>query len=530
MIHFNSAGSNRYFWLFSKLFFVLFFLVFFIYPLAIVFAQIPSLDILRIISSNSEPFYNSFLQAFFSTLAAFCIGFPAAYLVARKNFFARNFLRSLALVPFVFPSILVVLSFIIVFGNNGWINSGLSILGIQKMYLLYGFHGITLAHAFYNFPIIMLFVSNAWQNLDRNMSDAAKSLGASKLQIFTKITVPQLFPSIASSVLLVFIYCFSSFAIVLSFGGVQFSTMEVEIFREISRNANLSVSASLAFVQFLFLLLISLVFWFFSKKTVQKQAFEQRRGDLKFSGFGVLQYLFLALLFAFVILPLAGLVVFAFFDSGNFSLGAFEKIVNYPKGLVETTPLLSIFYSLVLASATGLISVVVALLASLKQTKINFISLLLGSSIAISIITLGFGYYLGFGPENLLVIAIGHSILAFPFAFRIISNSINSIDKESIDSARSLGANDSRVLSEIIIPRIRSSLVGSFAFSFAVSLGELGLVLLLYNGVYATMPVYIYRLLSTFDIKAAAAMGLLLVFVSFVCFYLVQKDSEKVFV
>ncbi len=518
-------------WPAGRLSLLLFFLAFFAYPLALVFInalQTPT-GIAHAFLQNSSLFVNSMLIACLSTLGAFLIGFPAGYLVARKEFFGRRFLKHVALVPFVFPSILVVLSFIIVFGNNGWLNSMLRAFGFQPLYHLYSLYGIAFAHTFYNFPIVMLFTSNALESLDRHMHDAARSLGARKQKIFLAITMPQVLPQLVSSLLLVFIYSFTSFALVLSFGGIMYSNMEAEIFRLVSRNADLPASAALALVQFAFLLMLSIPFLALMKKNaVKRQFFVHERRKIGFSMVGIVQHLFALATLSFILIPLLALVYFAFFDSGAFSLRAFEKIANYPNSLVGTTPLLSVFYSLLLASIASLLSTIFALLASLKKTGIGAVSFLLGSSIAVSVITLSFGYYLGFGPENLLVIAAAHSVIAFPFCYRIISSSLASIDAESLDAARSLGASELRALGEVIIPRIRGSIVSSIAFSFAVSLGELGVVLVLYNGVYATMPVYIYRLISTFDVRAAAAMGLVLVVMSSVCFYLVQREREVV--
>jgi ABC-type Fe3+ transport system permease subunit len=170
---------------------------------------------------------------------------------------------------------------------------------------------------------------------------------------------------------------------------------------------------------------------------------------------------------------------------------------------------------------------VIALLASLKQTRIPGVDLLLSSSLAISLITLGFGYLLGFGSGLFWLIAIGHAVLTFPFAHRVIYHSLVKIDQSSLDAAITLGASKWMLFRTIIFPRIKYALLVAVVFAFAISLGELGFVLMLYDGIYATMPVYIYRLLSTFDLFAAAAMGVLLIAISFLCFYMIERLSKK---
>ncbi|MCH7902210.1 ABC transporter permease subunit [archaeon] len=219
--------------------------------------------------------------------------------------------------------------------------------------------------------------------------------------------------------------------------------------------------------------------------------------------------------------------MFSFFDQNGFTLRAFEKIF-FPGqvSLFGTTALFSIALSLGLALFASIIATILGLIASLKQTKVFFVNIFVGSSIAVSIITLAFGYFLGFGSGEIWIIAIGHSILAFPFAYRVLNNAVSKIDQESIDSAKTLGANDFQIFRKIQFPRIRNSLFVSLAFSFAISLGELGLVLVLYDGIYATMPIYIYRLLSTFDLPAATGMGIILVSISFLSFYIIEYFSK----
>jgi len=536
------VGKNNVIWLIAKAFLAFFFLLLFLYPLLLIIFKTIILKpetielIPKIILSNTTLLWNSFFQATVSTFFAVLLGIPLAFIIARRSFPGKKILKSLSLIPFVFPSILVVVSFVIIFGNNGWINSFLKNYLFFPFHIqfLYGFLGIILAHVFYNFSLVARFVSSSWENLDISMKEAAKTLGANKLQVFLKITLPQLIPSILASASLVFIFTFTSFAIVLSLGGISFTTLEVEIFRQITRNLNFGVGTVLAFVQFLILLIVVLLYLFFSKKyNIKEKGFREIPKKLSLSTLqGFVETAFLVLSILFIILPIFSLVMFAFINSqtGEFSIRAFVKIFfSTNSSLLGTTPLHSVFFSLSFAFFASIIATFVALIASLKQTKIGLVEAFLSASIAISIITLGFGYLLGFGSGNFIVIILGHSILAFPFAFRIIKNALSKIDRESIDAARTLGANQWRVFLFVQLPRIKNAIIVSMAFCFAVSLGELGFVLILYDGIFATMPVYIYRLISTFDLGAATAMGLILVFISFISFYTIEhfsKDSQ----
>ena len=111
--------------------------------------------------------------------------------------------------------------------------------------ILYSFKAIILAHTFYNFPIIMSLVSSYWEHLDANCEAASQTLGANKVQTFLKVTLPRLLPAIISAVSLVFLFCFNSFAIILVLGGgPQYTTMEVEIYRQARMLGNSGVAAA----------------------------------------------------------------------------------------------------------------------------------------------------------------------------------------------------------------------------------------------------------------------------------------------
>ncbi len=177
------------------------------------------------------------LQATLSTLASLAVALPGAYLIATYSFKGKRMILALSAIPFVIPSILVVLGFVIFFfGNNGFLNRALmTLFQLEEppLKILYSFPAIILAHTFYNFPIIMSLVSSYWEHMDENCEAASWTLGANKVRTFFSITLPRLIPAIVSSASLVFLFCFNSFAIILVLGGgPQFTTMEVEIYRQ----------------------------------------------------------------------------------------------------------------------------------------------------------------------------------------------------------------------------------------------------------------------------------------------------------
>ncbi|MBS3059461.1 MAG: iron ABC transporter permease [Candidatus Diapherotrites archaeon] len=532
-----------------KIFFflpLLFFALFFFYPLLLVFLNAFTSDFTAfplffstILFSNSRLVVNSLIQAAASTVLAFLIGFPAAYLIAKYDFPGKNFFKAMTFIPFVVPSILVALSFVIIFGLNGWLNRFLmSLLGLSEppITILYSFYGIMLAHAFYNFPIFVRFVSNAWGNTEARLEEAARTLGANRIQTFFRVTIFQLAPAILAAAAIVFIYSFMSFAIVLTLGGVSFTTLEVGVFYSITRNLDLQTGAALALIQFAFLFLVLFLYSFFSRKfSLTHTTFTEKARKLGFFSFqGFFSGLYLLFIALIVLLPILALLFFALTvpSTGEFSLSPqpfLDVFFSGKKNLVGVTPLTAVLNSLFFALIASLLSTFFGLIFAFRQRHSSnlFISALMMSSIAISSITLGLGYLLGFGIGAWFWIPIAHSVIAFPFAFKSISNALNRIDYSLTSAAETLGADAKNVFLRIELPLIRGAVFSALTFSFAISLGELGLSFLLFEGTWVTMPIYIYRFISSYNLFGAAAMGLVLITISTLCFYLIEKFNKE---
>ncbi|MDO8634324.1 MAG: ABC transporter permease subunit [archaeon] len=162
-----------------------------------------------------------------------------------------------------------------------------------------------------------------------------------------------------------------------------------------------------------------------------------------------------------------------------------------------------------------------------KKKKTGFLGTLATGILAVSGVTLGMGYLLGFGTGNWLLVPLAHALIALPFSFKINSNALKRLPDETIFAARTLGASFMQTLAKAEIPAIKSAIIASAGFSFAISLGELGLALLLTEGKFPTMPVYIYRFISTYNVFSAAAMGVVLMVFSAACFYAIEKMNPE---
>jgi thiamine transport system permease protein len=208
-------------------------------------------------------------QAFLSVLVSLAIGLPGAWLIGTSRRRFTPLLRVFTSIPFAMPSILVVLGFVLFFGNSGWVNRFLTLLFGEGPYLkiLYKREAIILAHGFFNFPLVVRLAGDGLAGARAAYGRAASTLGASPLAAALTVILPLSFPAVLSAALLVFLYSFTSFAVVLVLGGGPASTtLAVEIYRHARIFLNYRNAGALAVVETLIAVTVFLTYAALGKK------------------------------------------------------------------------------------------------------------------------------------------------------------------------------------------------------------------------------------------------------------------------
>lgn len=497
-------------------------------------------------------------QAVFSTLLTLILGLPGAYLMAKYDFPGKALFKAVTTVPFVLPAIIVSLGFILLFGNNGLLNRGLMALFHLEdppLRILYHLKAIVLAHAFYNFPLVMRLVSAVWGSIDPRIEDAARSLGAREWRVFWHVTLPMIWPGILASLALTFIFCFMSFAVVLVLGGVRYATIEVNIYTLMTVMLDYKMGSALAVVQSLF----SLSFMIFYAKVLdlgvraERVAIEgQRRPPILFSGIrdlfswrGIIIAGYTVLILVIIVGPLLAVLSFSVLHhQGNRTEVSLESYITIftmsTSRILGTTPLQSIWNSVFFGTMTVLFSLPlgVSIAFFLTRRELPFKSVfdaLVMLPLGISSISLGLGYVRTFHKPPLLLtgtwyaIVCAHTIIAYPFVMRAVSPILKKLKPTLVEAAMGLGANRSRAFFLIELPIIKPGIIVGATFAFAISVGELGATYMLYRPHLTTMPISIYRFLSAHDLVGASAMGVVLIAVCTALFICIEKTGYKTF-
>ena len=541
----------------------LFFALFYIYPLGSILrlGLMPERELDA--AALMQPFTNPYLlrvlwfatwQAFVSTVLTLLLAFPGAYVLARFSFRGKTLIRTLATLPFVLPTVVVAAAFIALIGPSGVVNNWLrDLFALDRgpIALSQTIWIILIAHVFYNYSVVLRLLSAYWQSLPPSMTQAAQMLGASPLRAFFEVTLPLLRPAITSAATLVFIFCFTSFGVIIILGGPRFATIEVEIYRQAVNLFNLPLAAALSLWQIIFTFILM---WVYTRtqarlgqtaKATAGKAAERPAGTRREKLF---VYGNVVAIVTLIGAPLLALVVRSFRgQAGPTTLYYRSLFVNRDDSLFFVPPGEAILNSLLIAFGAMVLAVSLGLLAANVLSRWErgaadgrdrrllvprILDALLMLPLATSAVTLGLGYLISLGrpPLNLrdsiLILPIVHAVVAMPFVMRAVLPGFRGIQPSLREAAAVLGADGWRVWWEVDWPLIRRAILAGAIYAFTISLGEFGATVFLARPETPTMPVAIYRFLGrpgALNYGQALAMSVLLMAVCAIAFVAIER-------
>ncbi|GAA0725242.1 thiamine transport system permease protein [Halorubrum trapanicum] len=488
-------------------------------------------------------------QAVLSTVASVALGLPAAYLLARFEFPGRKTLRSLTIVPFVLPSIMVAVGFVATFGENGTLNAALTGIGLPLVDLMFTLEAVVIAHAFYNAPLVARVTTAAWESVDASAVETARSLGAGPVRAFVDVVAPQVYPAVLTGAALTFVFTFGTFPIVLALGGFQLATIEVFVYRLV-RDLSYAEAAALAVVELAISLGVLLAYLRYEARnaTSTRGARPLPRRSLVPSAPTLRELLPRAGLVAYVVVagvvflaPIASMVLASVTGGdGALTLDHYRFLIDRQQtgAAFQVRPWPAIRNSLAFATAATLLAlpmgVVVAVLTTRRYRGRTLVDAAAMAPLAVSGIIVGLGLLRGlvFGVEiagwriaasGAVAIVVAHAVAGYPFVVRTVSPGLSGLDRSLVESARALGASRARVIRDVELPLVWPAVVAGAAFAFAVSIGEFTSTVVLATGADAyTMPVAIERFIGR-RLGPATAMGVVLLVVTGLSFVVIER-------
>lgn len=439
----------------------------------------------------------TFAQAAASCLITVVVGVPVAWVLARYRFPGRVVLRSAAMVPFVLPTVVVGAAFASLMGPRGLVDARGT------------WWAVIAAHLCFNLAVVLRTAGAAMAGLDPDQEAAARLLGAGPLRVLRSVVVPAVAPAVMAAAIVVFLFCLTSFGVIVVLGGGRVSTVEVEIWTRATAQFDLSGAGVLCMVQLVAVLATLGVHGWVVRRN-HGGATPRARSTLgarsprspgeRAAVAGA------ALAIAVVsILPLAALFERSVRVGDRVGLAHWRNLGSATAGTgLRVAPWDAVVTSLTYASLGTALAMALALpasrvVAARPGSRADRVLLL---PLGVSATTIGLGLLLLVGRPPLdlrgspWIVPFGQMLVALPLAVRSIVPALSSLSPSVMEAASLLGAGPSARWWRVELPLVRRAAVAGTGLAFVACLGEFGATVFLARSSRPTVPIAVERLLS----------------------------------
>ena len=250
---------------------------------------------------------------------------------------------------------------------------------------------------------------------------------------------------------------------------------------------------------------------------------------------GILLWVVCGLVFAFLLAPLAILLLTSFtasrtveFPPAGLSLQwygrLFDTLLGRPGARPGLTP--AIWFSVRLGVITAALSVAVGVLGALALHKYRFWGKLAFNNLFLLPLTfpqlvigvallLMFSELRLFSSERFIRLLIGHVIIAVPYVILTVGASLAVYEEDVEEAARSLGANATQTFWHITLPLIRPGIIAGAIFAFITSFTQFTISFFLFSGSSIPLPIWLYDFISHGHDPLLAAISVFLIAMTF---------------
>lgn len=490
----------------------------------------------------TTPYYikglkRSLITATYATIAATLLGIPMAYILTRYNIIGKKVLNIMIILSLLSPPFIGAYSWIMLLGRNGILTKLLAKIGITVP-PIYGFNGIILVYALNLFPHIYLFVSGALKSIDSSLEEAAENLGSTKIERLFKVTLPIIFPTITSGMLVVFMTSLAGLGTPMLIGeGYKVLPVMIyeEFMSEIGGDAAVSSTISVILVSISTMVLF-LQKWLVSKKNYMMSSLRPPVEEKLATVPRVLMSL-LCFLVAFTgILPQIVVFITSFKKTNGpifvegWSFDSYRDIaIRLAKDIKN-----SYTYASVAIVVMVIVGVLIAYIIVRKQSKASEILdamvmvpyVMPGAVLAISLV-IAFNKKPFILTGTWMIMVISFIIRKIPYTIRSSSAILHQIDPSIDEASINLGVPPGRTFFKITLPIMAPGVVSGAILSWVTTINELSASIILYTGKTGTIPVAIYTEVVRGSFGTAASMGTILIITTITSLLLMFKITGQ---
>ncbi len=201
----------------------------------------------------------SLLSSVAAAVISALLGVPLAWILARTDFPGRSFVRAIVTLPMVLPPVVGGAALLFAFGRNGTFGGPLA--DATSFVLPFSIWGVILANVFVAMPFLIVTVEGAFRNLDPRFEEAASTYGARPLDVFRRVTLPMIRPSLLAGIVLAWARALGEFGATITFAGnlpERTQTLPLAVFVELQRDRDSAVAISLILVVVSLVVLVAL--------------------------------------------------------------------------------------------------------------------------------------------------------------------------------------------------------------------------------------------------------------------------------
>ncbi|UVJ39455.1 ABC transporter permease [Arthrobacter sp. CJ23] len=203
----------------------------------------------------TDPYYwrvtlETFQMGVVVGLLCVLVSYPVALFLARTTSKYKGLLIAIAIAPLLTSAVVRTYGWMVILGTNGLVNSSLEGMGLidAPLKLTNNMTGVTIGLVEIFMPYAILAMISGFGRLNPQLEEAAGSLGASKLSVFTKVVLPLSLPGILTAFLMVFVLSISTFITPRLLGGGSVQVLATEIYDQTTGLLNWPFAAALSVI------------------------------------------------------------------------------------------------------------------------------------------------------------------------------------------------------------------------------------------------------------------------------------------
>lgn len=471
------------------------------------------------------------MTAIFSTIFALALGLMTFFVTERQ----KKIIMFILLLTMVSPPFIGALTYIELFGRNGFITKDILKLSINP----YGIWGIvsvqTLGYTSLNAVLLIGYLNS----FDNTMIESAKSLKANTTSILLDIIIPLMKPAIAVCFLLSFIRSMADFSSPMIIGGA-FNTLATESYLSIIAKGNSPRASAMSIILFIPSIIVFVIYSYYLKQQ-QSASKNLRETKVKMKKTG-LYYLVVVLASFFIlwlIIQYLAIFVSAFTDKykGETYFTLSNIIDSIPH--IKDSFVRSIIYSIIAGVFASLIGLILSFYSYIMKNKhmkvLDFISTM---PYIVPGTFFGLGYIFAFNKSPLkltgtaAIVILNLIFRQLPMSIRTIQNSMTQIEKSTINAAKDLGAHNLYILKDMVFPMSYSGLFLSFTNAFISSMTTIGSIIFLVYPSRKLATFVLFDLVSSGKYKIASVLSCIIIIVclsvSLLSYRIFDRSSKNV--